>query len=275
MTPSHARYAVSIFVLLSAGVAGNVMLLQGGTAPHGGARSANERNQQRIDADRARRLSADQPVETVNAAQRLPSTQPFVVNPPTVSPPIAPMVRTDPKRPQEPARKTVEPAATDAAQPAGAADSPEVVASVQRELQVRGYEPGVPDGVAGTVTRAAIMAWEHDHGLTPTGEPTEAVMKAIVLGVSKATSAQISAQWQALPKDKRQRSEQLVRTVQQSLSSLGYNPGKVTGRTNEDTVRAIREFETDQNMAQSGRVSGPLVSRLGRLTASGRSPVIR
>ena len=275
MTPSHARYAVSIFVLLSAGVAGNVMLLQSGTASHGGARTANERNQQRFDADRARRLSADQPVETINAAQRLPSTQPFVVNPPTVSPPIAPMVRADPKRPQEPARKTVEPAATDAAQPAGAADLPEVVASIQRELQVRGYEPGVPDGVAGTVTRAAIMAWEHDHGLTPTGEPTEAVMKAIVLGVSKATSAQISAQWQTLPKDKRQRSEQLVRTVQQSLSSLGYNPGKVTGRTNEDTVRAIREFETDQNMAQSGRVSGPLVSRLGRLTAAGRSPVTR
>ena len=63
--------------------------------------------------------------------------------------------------------------------------------------------------------------------------------------------------------------------VQQSLSALGYNPGKVTGRSNEDTERAIREFETDQNMVQGGRVSGPLVSRLGRLTAAGRPTVTR
>ncbi len=278
MTPSHARYAVSIFVLLSAGVAGNVMLLQGGPASQGNAnssRATNERNQQRLDADRARRLSADQPADSVNSLPRLPSTQPFVVNPPTVSPTIAPIVRADPKKSQDVARKGVEPALADTNISSGATDAPEIVASIQRELQARGYEPGVPDGVAGTVTRAAIMAWEHDHGLAPTGEATEAVMKTIVLGVSKATTAQISAQWQALPKEKRQRSEQLVRTVQQSLSALGYNAGKVTGRSNEDTERAIREFEMDQNMTQSGRISGPLVSRLGRLTAAGRSPAPR
>ena len=272
MTPSHARYAVSIFVLLSAGVAGNVMFLQGEGSSHGnpnGGRAASERKHLQQEADRARRLSADQPATTVNSAQRLPNTQPFSINPPTVSPTIAPIVRSDPKRPQDAAKKSSE-AVAEATLSGPAADAPEVVASIQRELQARGYDPGVSDGVAGAVTRAAIMAWEHDHGLAPTGEATEAVMKAIVLGVSKATAAQISTQWQALPKEKRQRGEQLVRTVQQSLSALGYNPGKVTGRSNEDTERAIREFETDQNMVQSGRVSGPLVSRLGRLTAAGR-----
>jgi peptidoglycan hydrolase-like protein with peptidoglycan-binding domain len=154
-------------------------------------------------------------------------------------------------------------------------DAPEVVSAIQRELQARGYEPGIPDGVAGAVTRAAIMAWEFDHGLGITGEPTEAIMKSIVLGVSAPASAQITTQYQALPKDKRARTEFLVRTVQSSLSALGYNAGKVTGRVNEDTERSIREFEVDQNLPQSGRISGPLVARLARLTGAGRAAVQR
>ena len=136
-------------------------------------------------------------------------------------------------------------------------------------------QPGTPDGVAGAVTRAAIMAWEADHGLALTGEPTEAVMKAIVLGVSAPAAAQITAQWQALPKERRARAEQMMRVVQQSLSALGYNLGKVTGRTNDDTERAVREFETDQNLKLSGRISGPLVARLTRLTSTGRAPATR
>ena len=40
MTPTHARYAVSIFALLSAGVVGNVMFLQGGAGNQGGSNSA-------------------------------------------------------------------------------------------------------------------------------------------------------------------------------------------------------------------------------------------
>ena len=278
MTPTYARYAVFIFALLSAGVVGNVMFLQGGAGNQGGSNSARatiERNQQRADADRARRLAADQPPDAVNGGQRLPQTQPFVINPVPASTPIAPILRSDPRKLPDVARKPVETTNADVASPPGGLDAPEVVASIQRELQARGYEPGVSDGVAGIVTRAAIMAWEHDHGLSPTGEATEAVMKAIVLGVSATTASQITALWQALPKDKRQRTDQLIRTVQQSLSALGYNPGKVTGRTNDDTERAIREFETDQNLAQSGRISGPLVSRLGRLTAAARPAAAR
>lgn len=67
----------------------------------------------------------------------------------------------------------------------------------------------------------------------------------------------------------------MMRMVQQSLSALGYNLGKVTGRMNEDTDRAIREFETDQNLKLTGRISGPLVARLTRLTSAGRAPAAR
>ncbi len=264
MTPTHARFAVCAFVLLSAGVAGNIMLFQDQQAgnkannrrPLLSAKQIAGRAGRRAGRDRTRRhqqsandhqCAADGDVTTDSGESR------------------AARAKSD----RKPLTVAIDPAV------AAAGDAPEVIAAIQRELQARGYEPGTPDGVAGAVTRAAIMAWEHDHGLPPTGEPTEAVMKAIVLGVSAQAAGQINAQWQALPKEKRARPEQMMRMVQQSLSALGYNLGKVSGRMNDDTERAIREFETDQNLAPSGRISGPLVARLTRLTAAGRAPMLR
>ena len=263
MTPTHARFAVFVFVLLSAGVAGNIMFFQEQQA---GGRS----NSKRAGLDRPVKSVADTIIDRPAAPPLGTSKQPMIINAqPMVTQPLTPAMAA-PKSAPEADRKagaTVDPAL------AAAGDAPEVIAAIQRELQARGYEPGTPDGVAGAVTRAAIMAWEYDHGLTPTGEPTEAVMKAIVLGVSAQAASQITAQWQALPKEKRARPEQMIRMVQLSLSTLGYSAGKVSGRMNEDTERAIREFETDQNLTPKGRVSGPLIARLTRLTSAGRAPV--
>ncbi len=246
MTPKHARYAVFTFLLLSTGVAGNIMFMQ----DHQGAgRGVAARAQPRATIDRTKRAVADTPAETIHA------------NAFTANPVIAP---------QPPTKPPGKAPATDSTTPPGPAETGDVTASIQRELQTRGYEPGAPNGTASIITRAAIMAWEFDNGLALTGEPTEAIGKAIVLGVSKSLTAQIQAQYQALPKDKRARTEQLVRTVQSALSALGYNVGRATGRVNEDTERSIREFEVDQNMTQSGRISGPLVARLNRLSGIGR-----
>ena len=44
-------------------------------------------------------------------------------------------------------------------------ETPETIRAIQRELQARGYEAGAADGVPRLVTRAAIMAYEHDNGL--------------------------------------------------------------------------------------------------------------
>jgi len=64
--------------------------------------------------------------------------------------------------------------------------------------------------------------------------------------------------------------EQVIRTVQQTLAKAGYAVGKVDCRMGEETVRAIREFETDQHLPETGRVSGQLVARLGTLAGQGR-----
>ena len=57
----------------------------------------------------------------------------------------------------------------------------------------------------------------------------------------------------------------LVRTVKQQLSALGYKTGAAETALTPEFARAIREFEKDQKLTESGRISGPVVSRLIRL----------
>lgn len=139
---------------------------------------------------------------------------------------------------------------------------PDVVRGVQRELNARGYEAGQPDGVIGLVTRAAIMAYEQDYGLPLTGSPTQDLLSRIVLGSSAPQPTK--------PLGNRttgREAEAVIRNVKQQLSARGYTPGKIDGTPSEPLARAIREFEIDQKLPETGRISAPLVSRLARLQA--------
>ncbi len=136
----------------------------------------------------------------------------------------------------------------------------DIIRGVQRELNARGYEAGPPDGVAGLVTRAAIMAYEHDYGLSITARPNEALLSRIVLG-SSAPPGTVVAQDTRLTAD----AESIVKAVKQMLGDLGYQAGKVDGNITPQLRRAIRQFEIDQKLPESARISGPLVSRLARL----------
>lgn len=147
--------------------------------------------------------------------------------------------------------------------PGTGGDSAEVVRAVQRELQARGYETGAADGMPGLVTRAAIMAFEADHAMALTGVASEPLLQTILLG---APAGQRNAK--APPPGPE--AEQVIRTVQQSLTSLGYQPGAVDGRLGAATLQTIREFEKDQDMPETGRISGHLVARLARLAGQGR-----
>ena len=140
------------------------------------------------------------------------------------------------------------------------ASSAEIVRGIQRELNTRGYDAGPPDGVAGLVTRAAIMAYEFDYGFALTATPSQELLSRIVLG-SSAPAANRPKGFGSVTGD----AEGVVRMTEQALASLGYQPGKADGKISDQTARAIREFELDQKLPESGRVSGPLLSRLLRL----------
>ena len=148
----------------------------------------------------------------------------------------------------------------DSANDAGDINLAEITRGIQRELNSRGYEAGQPDGVAGLVTRAAIYAYEYDNGLVLAGKPSDPLLSQIVLGSSSLTPDNARS-GKKITAD----GEALVRTVKQQLSVLGYKTGPAETALTPEFARAIREFEKDQKLTESGRISGPVVSRLIRL----------
>jgi peptidoglycan hydrolase-like protein with peptidoglycan-binding domain len=159
--------------------------------------------------------------------------------------------------------------------PNATGDNPDTVNAIQRELAARDYDLGAPDGIASPTTRAAIMAWEHDNGLVLTGEPTAAVLKAIILGAGPTTAAQIAAELKAMPQGREPRTQHLIRSVQQALADLGYVLGPASGQMTDDTARAIREFEQEQAIPQTGRISATLVTRLMRASKTSGTSALR
>jgi len=234
MIVRSSRLVILAFAALSAGVAGNLLLMQS-PLPGSGGRVLADRTTQKLAQERGRKLAIDQAAEAITVTPALPAPAPAA--------PASIVAAVQP--------------------PSGAH---ETTAAVQRLLLARGYEPGATDGVQGLVTRAAVMAFEHDHGLALTGEASELLLRALQNGPASISAAGYAA----AAKEKRARAEQVVRTVQQSLSGLGYGAGKPTGRLNDETERAIREFEIDQRLPETGRISGQLVGRLARAAGNGR-----
>lgn len=140
------------------------------------------------------------------------------------------------------------------------ANTAEITRGIQRELDARGYDVGQPDGVAGLVTRAAIFAYEYDNGLVLTGKPSEPLLSQIVLG-SSSLEQNSARPGKTISAD----GEALVRDVKQKLGALGYQTGAAGGALTPELGRAIRDFEAEQKLKSSGRISGPMMGRLIRL----------
>jgi peptidoglycan hydrolase-like protein with peptidoglycan-binding domain len=230
MTPGQARIALLSFLLVWAGVATNALFLQ--ARPPAAGKAAAERASTRPILDRAGKIGE----ATTLRRSGLPEEQALRIA--RFAPDLA----------------KIDPA------PAGPDDAadPETIRAIQRELKLRGFGPVAGDGVIGLTTRAAIMAFEHDHGIALSGEASERLLKRILLGAADPAGADG-------PGAGRVRSghaEQVIRSVQQWLAALGYQPGRIDGRPGEETVKAIRDFEMDKGLVPRGRVSAELVVRL-------------
>lgn len=145
--------------------------------------------------------------------------------------------------------------------PAGSSSS-DTVRAIQRELGTRNYDPGPVDGVAGLLTRAAIMAYQHDHGLTVTGEASHALLERIVLGKSGRDGEQTAGG--EMPKE----TIGLVKATQHVLAKLGYEPGPVDGIIGAGTRKAIEAFERERKLPATGRISGKLLREIMRVTGA-------
>ena len=135
-----------------------------------------------------------------------------------------------------------------------------MVQAIQRELQARNYDPGPVDGVAGTFTRAAIMAYQTDAGLPVTGVTSGSLLEHIVLGESAGPVAEQTE----IPDE----TVALIKKVQQFLKDQGYKPGPVDGILGSGTRRAVKSFESKRGLAQTGRISGKLLRQITALAGA-------
>jgi peptidoglycan hydrolase-like protein with peptidoglycan-binding domain len=236
MLPGRVKLQFAAFVLLSGGLAANLLLLQPLLREESAARATSPSDTWLADAqiagfgDTGSIARTDAPSSTAKS------------NPSDV---IEAFTKPD--------AKTALPA-----------DATEVTRAVQRELQIRGYETGGADGASSLMTRAAIMGFEYDHALPMTGRPSQRLLKAIILGDNARSARPVGSNGQS------SEAADVIRSVQASLVKAGYRPGRATGKLSPETMRAIRAFEADQALPETGRISGPLVSRLARVSGDGK-----
>ncbi len=95
------------------------------------------------------------------------------------------------------------------------------------------------------------------------------ILFALALGaVAMAWSAGISAQPTA--------SAETVRSIQMKLTVLGYEPGPADGLVGPSTIKAVRAFQVDQGLPETGELTQELLSQLDAVARmSGKSQSVR
>lgn len=274
-SPRDARVAACAVLVLAGAVVANVAFMQGkprerraGQIPVGLATPLPEAQR----ASEARRTGGPVTLSLaslIEAATPVAAPQSHSTAPTSVAP--AQAVAASPPAPEGRmpgiARSidrlvTAPPAASQVAAPTR---QQELVRQVQGELAARGYAPGPVDGDAGLLTRAAILAFEHDQGLPATAEATDAILAALRAPARRSLSG---ANWRSPS----QTAIALVKTAQQQLIAAGHLTGAPTGQLDARTIAAIRSFEMASDMMATGRISAQLMARLQR-TGTARARV--
>lgn len=144
-----------------------------------------------------------------------------------------------------------------------------VIEGVQRQLFASGYYKGAIDGVLGKKTRSAIQAYQGAVGLEITGEPSPDLIEHIKFTREVSQAALFTGSVEPAA-DAGRRAD--IRRVQTGLSELAYSPGEITGEISEDTRRAIREFQHDRKLPETGDITEELLAELSKM--SGQSELL-
>lgn len=144
-----------------------------------------------------------------------------------------------------------------------------VVEAVQRELAAAGYYKGGIDGVSGRKTRAAIMEYQQSVGIDVTGEPSQELAEHIRFTREIAEASLFTGTIEPAP-DAEARAR--VRRVQTGLAELAYSPGEINGELTGKTQSAIKAFQRDRQMPETGEITDSLLAELAKM--SGQSEMV-
>lgn len=185
-----------------------------------------------------------------------------------------------------PAGSAARPAAAAAdAQPAQWRAEPkrdELVAQVQTALAERDLYAGTVDGMMGPETAQAIRSFEHAQGMAQTGEATEKTLAALMIAPIRKAEAKT-----ADPKAHAPRAAATPTPVaaqpavtgsttpnprlmaaQKALAKIGYGPVSIDGKLGAETRNAIRSFERDRGLPETGELGPQVVRALQQMTGA-------
>lgn len=138
----------------------------------------------------------------------------------------------------------------------------ELLQAVQRELNAAGHYAGLIDGRPTRPLTAAIVAFEYQQGLAIRGEPTDDLLKRVILGSGGAPAArQTHLPGEIIPGSP---ADHLVRWVIESLNRIGHDAGKPQSKLDLKAIQAIRAFEAGELMPPTGRINEAMVRQLER-----------
>ncbi len=170
-----------------------------------------------------------------------------------------------------------------------------IVTELQRKLAEKGLYDGKVDGISGSRTRAAIVAYQQAEGLAVTGEPSADVLDHINTASVRTTEplpepTPIAVNQPAEPTEtaKPQTAEAVAPepldvapaqddavasaieiatrnryvAVQRALNRIGYGPVPEDGLPGDNVANAVRRFELDNGLPITGEPDDKVVERL-------------
>ena len=138
-----------------------------------------------------------------------------------------------------------------------------LVEEVQRQLRAGGFYKGAVDGVIGKRTRLAIEAYQKAMNLEVTGEPSGELAEHIRY-TRQITEASLFTGTIEPDPDTAMRAQ--TKRVQVGLAELGYSPGEISGVLTIQTGAAIKSFERDRGLDETGEVTDELLRELNKLS---------
>ncbi len=124
-------------------------------------------------------------------------------------------------------------------------------------LTVYGYQPGSPDGIFGSGTQAAVQAFQRDNGLSADGIVGPATWGLLLTDFASAPLLRLGSRGV------------YVRYLQQKLLSKLYTVGVVDGIFGQNTLSAVRAFQSENGLTVDGLV-GPATWRAVTVLNEGR-----
>jgi len=144
----------------------------------------------------------------------------------------------------------------------------QLVYKTQVQLKKQGIYKSEADGLYGAETRIAIARYQRLAGLKVDGQPSDYLLNHMFISANSLGKKMAGQKPQTASHVGSTALVNPVKRVQIGLEELGYNPGPSDGLMGAQTREAIRQFEKDNKLEITGKVSDTLLKKLLKITGT-------